>query len=82
MNLQFSSCQRNYVLEFLKKGYPNSEVTAERLPKLMSGIDKDIVRVTDPAYHPLALVTGNNYKESDEGEMREIAKEIQSLSIK
>lgn len=77
--MQFASCQRNYVLEFLKKGYPNSEVTPERLPKLMAGIDKDIVRITDPAYHALALVTGKNYKESDEAEMREIASEIQSL---
>lgn len=79
MNLQFSSCQRNYVLDFLKKGYPNSEVTAEKLPKLMNGIAKDIVRITDPAYHALALVTGKNYKDTDKDEMMEIAKEIQTL---
>lgn len=80
MKLQFASCQPNYVLGFLRKGYPNSKVTWEKLPKLMAGISKDIVRVTDPAYHSLALVTGKNYKDSDEAEMREIGKEIQSLS--
>lgn len=80
MNIQFSSCQRNYVLDFLRKGYPNSVVSPEKLPKLMSGIERDIVRITDPAYQRLALVQGKKYKDSDEKEMREIAAEIQSLS--
>lgn len=79
MEIQFSSCQDNYVLEFLKSGYPSSEVTWEKLPKLREGIRKDIVRITDPSYHPLALVTGSNYKDINKNEMMEIAKEIQSL---
>jgi hypothetical protein len=82
MRLQFASCQRNYVLEFLTKGYPDSDVSAETLPKLMSGIDRDIVRITDPSYHQLALVCGDNYKPSDEPELREIAAEIMALSNK
>ncbi len=79
MNIQFASCQRNYVLDFLRKGYPDSDVSAEKLPKLMAGISKDIVRITDPAYHRLALIGGKNYKDSDAAEMAEIAAEIQSL---
>ena len=34
MRIQFASCQNNYVLDFLKKGYPNSNVTWDKLPKL------------------------------------------------
>lgn len=79
MEIQFASCQNNYVLDFLKKGFPNSNVTWDKLPKLKAGIEKDIVRITDPSYHALALVTGKNYKDSDLIEMKEISEEIQKL---
>lgn len=79
MKVQFASCQRNYVLDFIKKGYPNSVVTAEKLPKLMIGIEKDIVRITDPDYHQLAIVPGKNFQESNLTEMKEIVNEIRNL---
>jgi transcriptional regulator of NAD metabolism len=82
MIIQFASCDKNYVLGFLKTVYVNSKVTEQNLPKLISGLARDIVRVRDPQYHILALVPGYNYKESDYQELLEIVEEVEKLPEK
>jgi len=80
MKIQFATCEINRALEYLQTGYKNTKITKEGLPKLCDALGKDIVRITDPSFHRLALVIGKNYKNSHKSLMEEIIKEITELA--
>lgn len=81
MNLQFATCEVKSAIRFLKKGYPDRNLNEDNLPKLIDALNKDIFRVTDPKFHTLALVTGNNYKDEHLPLLANIKSEIDSCPV-
>lgn len=76
MSFQFATCEIKNAIKFLKTGYPSRDISEENLPKLKDALSKDIVRITDPNFHRLALVVGNNYKEEHLALMADIRDEL------
>ena len=61
----FATCEVPRAIDFIKKMYPDKEVSAEKMPKLMELIKQDVLRVQDPDFHrPCQIISGNNYDES------------------
>ena len=58
MAIEFATCERSRALEFIQRVYPSKKITdtpASAGP-LLDLVEKDIVRIQDPALH------GNNGK--------------------
>ncbi len=51
--MQFATCERKRALNFLKKLYPNSEITdtEESAKPLLDLVELDIFRIPDPYMH-------------------------------
>ena len=61
MILYFATCDTGAAVRYLKTGYPNRDISEATCPKLFDALRRDILRITDPAYHPLAIIGGDNY---------------------
>jgi hypothetical protein len=70
MYIQFATCERSSALRYLQRVYPNSVITdtPESAGPLLDLVEKDLVRVQDPAMYGnrIAIIPGNNFGESEE----------------
>lgn len=76
---QFASCQwEPYAKSFLQKMYPAKNIDAEKIPKLVSLINEDVLRIQDPAMHqPCQIVIGKNYvAEEHDGQVADAISEF------
>ncbi|MFW6173692.1 MAG: hypothetical protein ACOC5T_08105, partial [Elusimicrobiota bacterium] len=81
IKMMFASCQKNMVIDFIRHFYPTFQESDS--PKMMSLIDKDILRVTDPNMHGQAeLVHGKKYDSKFDGEINEAVKEFKAYIAK
>lgn len=67
----FATCERRRALEFLQILYPNAKnpITDEGVTKaLLDLVEKDILRIPDPAMHGMrvAIMPSKNYVETPE----------------
>ena len=72
--MEFATCDVNNALKFLGK-----DLQAKDYPKLCKALQADIVRVTDPQFHALALVHGKNCANAVKGQIVGIVEEIKNL---
>lgn len=67
MNIHFATCERGRALQYLKKVYPNRDITdsVECAGLLLDFVANDIVRIRDPYMHGnrIAVIPGNNWDE-------------------
>lgn len=54
MNIRFETCDRKNALIFLKKFYPSYKIedTDDSAKKVLDFVEKDIIRIPDPSFHP------------------------------
>ncbi|WP_411887395.1 hypothetical protein [Hydrocarboniphaga effusa] len=76
MSFAFATCDRRRALGFLKTIYPDREVkdTAEDAGPLLDLVEKDIVRISDPAMHGpnAAIIPSTNWNESRRSEVMDV----------
>lgn len=60
MSFAFATCERKKALSFLKKIYPENDVSEDNISDLLDLIERDEVRVTDPDFHRGELILGQN----------------------
>ena len=48
---QFATCDPNRALEFLRRLYPDSEVTRDSARAVLELVEQDAIRIPDPAMH-------------------------------
>lgn len=80
--MQFATCEPHRAFEYLGKELPSKMFNKDVMPKLFEALKSDIVRITDPMMHPLALIGGNNYKDEHQSLMQEIKTEINNAPIR
>ena len=53
MNIEFATCERHHALGFIQKVYPSKNITDTRdsAGPLLDLVERDIVRVQDPAMY-------------------------------
>lgn len=55
---RFATCERGRALGFLTKFYPSTEVKDEGATSdVLDLVEKDIIRIPDPAFHPNGVIT-------------------------
>lgn len=65
MSFSFATCDKKRALEFMKSLYPSQEVTEVKIGKLLSLVEKDVLRIQDPMMHSKAqVIQGTKYTES------------------
>ena len=68
MNIQFATCNRKEALEFIKRVYPDKEITdmEDSAKELLDFVEKDIVRIQDPMMYgnKIHVIPGNNWIEN------------------
>lgn len=80
--MQFATCEPHRAFEYLGKELPLKRFNKKTMPKLFEALNADIVRITDPMMHRLALIGGNNYKDEHRSLMQEINAEINNAPTK
>jgi len=70
MTFSFATCNRAHALEFIRKVYPDEDITdtEESAGPLLDFVEKDIVRIQDPMMHgkKIEVLPGTNWEESCE----------------
>jgi len=76
--MNFATCQWSPWGElFLAKSYPHLNINFERLDKLKSLLDQDILRIQNPDFHnPAQIIQGTNYNQSHENMVDEAIKQL------
>lgn len=73
MTFQFASCERSRALEFLKQLYPSRTITdtPESAGKILDYVERDIIRIPDPAMHGprVAIYPSKNWKPEMQSEI-------------
>jgi hypothetical protein len=73
--IHFATCERGRALGFLKVLYPSKEITdtKECAADFLDFVEKDIVRVQDPAMHGngTRVITGKNFDDSLSDKIKE-----------
>ena len=71
--MQFATCSRKSALGFLKKLYPDSEVsdTPESAGPVLDYVEQDIIRIPDPYMHGsrVAIYPSKNWREDIQDEV-------------
>lgn len=54
MKFQFATCDRKRALKFLQKFYPSRDLhdTPDSAGPLLDLVEKDVIRIPDPDFHP------------------------------
>ncbi len=76
--MMFATCSIDSAIKFLKKGFPNKDISSKTCPILCKSLLKDVVRITDPAFHSLAITSGNNHTDNLEKLQEEIMNEVKN----
>ena len=67
MNIQFATCSRHNALGFIKRVYPDRDITdtLDCAAPLLDFVEKDIVRIQDPMMHGsrIGIVPGKKWVE-------------------
>lgn len=73
--MKFATCVRSTALKFLQEGYPSYKVTDTEVSakNLLDLVEKDIIRITDPAFHRLAIIPGNFHDSENDFEIIEVS---------
>jgi len=78
MNISFATKDERTAFKFLKTEdcYSKKEMSPKTLPKLCDALRRDIVRITDPDFHSLSIIGGDNYADKDKPLLDEILIEL------
>lgn len=75
---RFATCERPRALGFLAKFYPDAEVKDEGpVADVLDLVQKDIIRIPDPAFHPNGVITMS--KEAPKGEEKAVVAKLQAM---
>ena len=81
--ITFASCSWNGspgAKNHIQKMYPDKTIKDELIPILIDLINRDVLRVQDPAFHqPYQIITGNNYTEFHDDEINMAIKQFETM---
>ena len=83
MEISFATCIRNTALGFIEEGNPSYIINKEcsTLKRILDLVQEDVIRITDPAFHKLAIIPGKNYDSSYEEELQKLGKDFFSSLV-
>ena len=66
----FATCDKERAFHFIRKMYPDRNLTREYLFPLLKLVEKDIIRVQDPDFHqPCRIIEGTNFTSGSQYEV-------------
>jgi len=81
MQVQFATCVPKTALEYINQYHPH--ISQAGIPLLMSLIEKDICRVTDPAMYGRAeLIAGQRYVKDNDATIQEAVKQFNAAVLR
>lgn len=74
MNIEFATCDRRRALEFLQRVYPTRSITdtPDCAGPLLDFVERDIVRIQDPAMYGNTIEVSRNANNWDEKYLPEV----------
>ena len=68
MNIEFATCERDRALSYIQRVYPSSVITdsPDSAGPLLDLVERDIVRIQDPAMYGNTIEVSPNAKNWDE----------------
>ena len=68
MNIEFATCERARALSYIQRVYPSSVITdsPDSAGPLLDLVERDIVRIQDPAMHGNTIAVSPNASNWDE----------------
>ena len=83
MNIEFATCVKATAFGYLQKVYPTKNVTEEKVSKLLSLVERDIVRIQDPYMYGnrIGVVAGTNYKAENKTEIDEAISQLKENDL-
>lgn len=83
MNIEFATCERKRALEFIQRVYPSKAITdtPESAGPLLDLVERDIIRIQDPAMYGNRIGVSPNASNWDEKYRDEVVSACKLIAV-